>query len=110
LPDPVERRRRLSEPEATAAILAAVGGLIVLAVVASPLSRRLGVPVLLLFLLLGMLAGSEGLGGIPFADYGLAYRLGTIALVLILFDGGLNTPPAVLRRAARSAGWLATLS
>ena len=100
----------MSEPDATAAILAAVGGLIVLAVVASPLSRRLGVPVLLLFLLLGMLAGSEGLGGIPFEDYGLAYRLGTIALVLILFDGGLNTTPAVLRRAARSAGWLATLS
>lgn len=100
----------MSEPEATAAILAALGGLIVLAVVASPLSRRLGVPVLLLFLLLGMLAGSEGLGGIPFEDYGLAYRLGTIALVLILFDGGLNTTPAVLRRAARSAGWLATVS
>lgn len=100
----------MSEPEATAAILAALGVLIVLAVVASPLSRRLGVPVLLLFLLLGMLAGSEGLGGIPFEDYGLAYRLGTIALVLILFDGGLNTSPAVLRRAAKPAALLATLS
>ena len=98
------------EPEATAAILVAIGLLIVLAVGASPLSRRLGVPVLLLFLLLGMLAGSEGLGGIPFEDYGLAYRLGTIALVLILFDGGLNTSLAVLRRAARPAGILATFS
>ncbi len=100
----------MSEPEATAAILSAIGVLIVLAVVASPLSRRLGIPVLLLFLLLGMLAGSEGVGGIPFEDYGLAYRLGTIALVLILFDGGLNTSLAVLRRAARPAGILATLS
>lgn len=100
----------MSEPEATAAILASVGLLIVLAVAASPLSRRLGVPVLLIFLLLGMLAGSEGLGGIPFDDYGLAYRLGTIALVLILFDGGLNTSPAVLRRAVRPAALLATLS
>ncbi|MFO0688407.1 MAG: potassium/proton antiporter [Myxococcota bacterium] len=100
----------MSEPEATAAILAAVGILILLAGVASPLSRRLGVPALLIFLLLGMLAGSEGLGGIDFADYGLAYRLGTIALVLILFDGGLNTAPGVLRRAARPAGLLATVS
>ncbi|MBK7950931.1 MAG: potassium/proton antiporter [Deltaproteobacteria bacterium] len=100
----------MSEPEATAAILAAVGLLILLAGVASPLSRRMGVPALLLFLLLGMVAGSEGLGRIDFGDYGLAYRLGTIALVLILFDGGLNTSPGVLRRAARPAGWLATVS
>ena len=100
----------MSEPEATASILLAVGLLILLAGAASPLSRRLGIPVLLLSLLLGMLAGSEGLGGIPFDDYSLAYRLGTVALVLILFDGGLNTSPAVLRRAARPAGLLATFS
>ena len=100
----------MSEPEATASILLAVGLLILLAGAASPLSRRLGIPVLLLSLLLGMLAGSEGLGGIPFDDHSLAYRLGTVALVLILFDGGLNTSPAVLRRAARPAGLLATFS
>ena len=100
----------MSEPEATASILLAVGLLILIAGAASPLSRRLGIPVLLLSLLLGMLAGSEGLGGIPFDDYALAYRLGTVALVLILFDGGLNTSPAVLRRAARPAGLLATFS
>jgi cell volume regulation protein A len=62
------------------------------------------------FLGLGMLAGSEGIGGIPFDDYELAFRLGTIALVLILFDGGLNTAPSVLRRAALPASLLATLS
>jgi len=100
----------LNEPEATASILVAVGILILLAGLASPVSRRLGFPILLLFLVLGMLAGSEGVGGIPFEDYPLAYRLGTIALVLILFDGGLNTSIGVLRRAAKPAGLLATLS
>jgi cell volume regulation protein A len=100
----------MGEPLATAALLAAVGALLVLAGLASPISNRLGVPALVLFLGLGMLAGSEGVGGIPFDDYPLAFRLGTIALVLILFDGGLNTAPAVLRRAALPAGLLATVS
>jgi cell volume regulation protein A len=100
----------MGEPLATAALLAAVGVLLVLAGLASPISNRLGVPALVLFLGLGMLAGSEGIGGIPFDDYPLAFRLGTIALVLILFDGGLNTAPAVLRRAALPAGLLATVA
>jgi cell volume regulation protein A len=100
----------MGEPGATAALLAAVGVLLVLAGLASPLSNRLGVPALVVFLGLGMLAGSEGIGGIPFDDYALAFRLGTIALVLILFDGGLNTAPAVLRRAAVPAGLLATVA
>jgi cell volume regulation protein A len=99
----------MGEPAATAAILAVVGVLLVLAGLASPLSNRLGVPVLVVFLALGMVAGSEGLGRIPFDDYELAFRLGTIALVLILFDGGLNTDPASLRRAALPAGLLATI-
>lgn len=99
----------MGEPTATAALLAAVGILLVLAGLASPLSNRLGVPVLVVFLALGMLAGSEGVGQIPFDDYPLAFRLGSIALVLILFDGGLNTAPAAVRRAALPAGILATL-
>lgn len=98
----------MTEPAATAALLAAIGILLMLAGLASPLSSRLGVPALVLFLGIGMLAGSEGFGGIPFDDYALAFRLGTIALVLILFDGGLNTAPAALRRAALPAGLLAT--
>jgi len=61
------------------------------------------------FLGLGIAAGSEGIGGVPFDDYPLAFRLGSIALVLILFDGGLNTAPAVVRRAALPALLLATL-
>lgn len=100
----------MGEPVATAAVLAAIGFLLVLAGLASPLSSRLGVPALVVFLALGMLAGSEGVGGIPFDDYALAFRLGTIALVLILFDGALNTAPTVLRRAALPAGLLSTLS
>ncbi len=98
------------EPAATAIILAAVGALLIMAGVASPISERFGIPALLIFLVLGMLAGSEGLGGIPFEDYDLSFRLGTIALVLILFDGGLNTPLASLRRVAVPAGLLATVA
>jgi cell volume regulation protein A len=100
----------MAEPATTAAILAAVGLLLVLAGIASPISRSLGVPALVLFLGLGVLAGSEGIGGIWFEDYGLAYRLGTLALVLILFDGGLNTSAGVVRRAALPAGLLATIA
>jgi cell volume regulation protein A len=99
----------VAELDATAALLAVIGILLVLAGLASPLSNRLGVPVLVVFLGLGMLAGSEGIGGIPFDQYPLAFRLGTIALVLILFDGALNTSPEVLRRAALPASVLATL-
>ncbi len=65
--------------------------LLMLAVLASKLSSRFGVPGLVLFLLLGMLAGSEGLGGIPFDDARLAQALGVIALAYILFSGGLET-------------------
>lgn len=99
----------LPEPTGTAAGLAVAGLLMGAAVIFSRGLVRRGVPVLLLFLLLGMLAGSEGVGGIAFEDYGLAFRIGTIALVFILFDGGLNTPIAVVRSAWAPAGVLATL-
>lgn len=97
------------EPALTALIVSAIGLLLLLAGLASPLSGRLGVPALLLFLILGMAAGSEGVGGIPFEDYTLSFRLGSVALALILFDGGLNTSAAVLRRMALRASALATL-
>jgi len=97
------------EPVATAALLAAAGALLIAAAATSTLSQRLGVPALLVVLAVGMLAGSEGIGGIPFSDYALAFRLGTIALVLILFDGGLGTPSAALRSVAVRAGALATV-
>jgi cell volume regulation protein A len=97
------------EPGATAWLLLGVGVLLAVSALFSRASGRFGVPVFLLFLAVGMLAGSEGLGGIEFEDYGLAYRIGTIALVLILFDGGLNTPAAALREGLRPAGVLATV-
>ena len=99
----------MGDPTGIAVLLAIAGLLLVLAGLASPLSSRLGVPALVPFLGLGMLAGSEGIGGIYFSDYALSWQLGTVALVLILFDGGLNTAPAVLRRAAWPASLLATV-
>lgn len=98
-----------AEPNATALILATCGVLLVVSVVFSRASLRLGFPIALLFLVIGMLAGSEGIGGIEFADYGFAFRLGSAALVLILFDGGLNTPVGAVRRVRGPAGVLATV-
>jgi cell volume regulation protein A len=67
------------------------GILLALGVLSSKLSERIGVPALLMFLLLGMLAGSEGLGGIYFDSPEIAQTIGTLALVVILFAGGLDT-------------------
>jgi cell volume regulation protein A len=72
-------------------ILVALSGVFILGVLASKASVRLGVPALLLFLVIGMLGGSEGPGGIAFDDPWLAQALGVIALVFILFAGGLDT-------------------
>jgi cell volume regulation protein A len=98
-----------AEPVATAVVLTAFGGLLAASVGLSRVSARLGLPVALLFLLLGVLAGSEGLGHIGFEDYGFAFRVGTTALVLILFDGGLNTPAASARQVLAPAAMLATV-
>lgn len=72
-------------------LLLGISILLLLSIAASKASGRLGVPALLLFLLIGMLAGSEGPGGIYFADPWLAQCLGITALIFILFDGGLQT-------------------
>jgi cell volume regulation protein A len=97
------------EPEATALLLATCGLLLGVSVLFSRASERFGVPIALLFLVVGMLAGSEGLGRIYFEDYRFALRVGVLALALILFDGGLNTPLRAVRRAAAPAGVLATI-
>jgi cell volume regulation protein A len=62
-----------------------------LSILASQLSLRLSVPALLLFLGIGMLAGSDGPGGIYFDDARLSQMLGVVALTFILFSGGLDT-------------------
>src|SRR3954466_8889989 len=99
----------IGEPFATAVVLTAFGGLLAASVALSRVSARLGLPVALLFLLVGVLAGSQGFGKIPFEDYGFAFRVGTAALVLILFDGGLNTPAASAREVLAPAATLATI-
>jgi len=99
----------LPEPLATAFLLAVFGTLLGVSIISSRASERFGVPVALIFLVIGVLTGSEGIGGIAFEDYRLAFRLGTIALVLILFDGGLNTSLAAVRQAVQPAGLLATV-
>ncbi|MEX2430998.1 MAG: potassium/proton antiporter [Dehalococcoidia bacterium] len=72
-------------------VLIAVATLLLLGVFASKASHKLGVPALLLFLGIGMLAGSEGIGGIEFDDVRTAQLLGIVALAYILFAGGLDT-------------------
>jgi cell volume regulation protein A len=82
--------------------------LLLLAILASALSYRIGMPLLLVFLAVGMLAGEDGPGGIVFNDYGLAYTVGSVALAIILLDGGLNTRSDTFRAGLRPALVLAT--
>lgn len=90
-------------------VLLAASILLVLSVLASKASSRFGVPALLLFLAIGMLAGSEGLGGIYFDNAEVAQSVGVVALALILFSGGMDTNWQDVRPALRSALALATL-
>jgi potassium/hydrogen antiporter len=83
--------------------------LILVGILSHKFSARFGIPVLVLFLLVGMLAGEEGIGGISFEDYELAHGFGTFALAVILFDGGLRTPFRILQASWKPALSLATL-
>ncbi|MGE0719023.1 MAG: potassium/proton antiporter, partial [Alphaproteobacteria bacterium] len=86
------------------------GALIVLAsILAGRLSSRFGAPVLLVFLGLGMLLGDEGPGQVQFSDARTAYFFGSIALAVILFDGGLRTTRDAMRLAWAPATALATV-
>jgi cell volume regulation protein A len=93
-----------AEPQTTALFFFIIALLIIIGVASSWLAGRLGIPVALIYLGIGMAAGTR----IPFSDYQLAFRLGTVSLVFILFDGGLNTPMSALRRTYRPALTLAT--
>lgn len=75
----------------------------------SAASSRIGAPVLLVFLILGMLAGEEGPGNIRFHDFRLSYVIGTVALAIILLDGGLRTRFETFRVGLWPALSLATL-
>ena len=89
-------------------ILLFTGLMIVLAVLLSKASSRLGIPALLFFLALGMLSGSEGIGGIYFDDPWTAQFLGSVALAYILFSGGLDTKWADVKQVVRPAIILST--
>ena len=80
-------------------ILIAASGLLLLSVIASKAFGRMGIPALLLFLGIGMLAGSDGPGGIHFDNPWLAQSLGVVALTFILFAGGMDTDWESVRRA-----------
>ncbi|MCG3858337.1 potassium/proton antiporter [Psychrobacter sp. Ps2] len=90
-------------------ILYLVGALLIFAsIMASTLSARLGVPLLLLFLIVGMLAGEQGILGIEFSQYALANFVGQAALACILLDGGLRTSFKSFRVGLKPAITLAT--
>ena len=84
--------------------------LVVLGILSSRLALRLGVPALLLFMGLGMLAGSEGIGGIAFADPEVAQSIGVVALAVILFDGGLSTRWETIKPVVAQGVALATVA
>ena len=106
---PLEPHSIPHEPHATAAFFVAVSLLLAASALLSHATQRLRVPVGLIFLAIGMLAGEQGIGGIAFDDYQFAFRAGSAALALILFDGGLNTPIDTLRRSLLPAGLLSTV-
>ena len=89
-------------------LLFATALLVFISILLTPISARIGAPLLLLFLGLGMLLGENGPGGIEFDHFDLAYDLGGLALAIILLSGGLDTTRDEVRRAAAPALVLAT--
>lgn len=90
------------------ALFLLTGLLLFISVLASTISARLGLPLLLLFLGVGMLAGEDGPGGIVFEDFFIASLIGQAALSVILLDGGLRTRVSSFRVGLKPAAVLAT--
>lgn len=83
--------------------------LIIVGILSSLIAARVGAPLLLVFLVVGMLVGEDGPGQIPFNDYSLTYLIGSIGLAVILFDGGLRTRLAAFRGVLVPAALLSTV-
>jgi cell volume regulation protein A len=84
--------------------------LVLIGIFSSLMATRFGIPLLVVFLGIGMLAGEDGPGGLEFENYELTYLIGSLALAVILFDGGLRTRiSADLRRRRVPAGLLASV-
>lgn len=83
--------------------------LLFISIISSKTSFRIGIPTLILFLIIGMLAGSDGPGGIHFNDPETAQLLGVIALTFILFSGGLDTRWESIKPVIRNGFALSTL-
>ena len=93
----------------TVLLMLAGSVLLLLGILASKVSSRLGIPALVLFLAVGMLAGSEGPGGIHFDDPRLVQTMGVFALAYILFAGGLDTNWRSVRPVLREGMVLSTI-
>lgn len=89
--------------------LLAAAALVFVSVLAGVFSARIGFSFLLIFLVVGVLAGVDGPGGLAFDDFRLSFWVGNVALAVILLDGGLRTQMATFRTGLRPALWLATL-
>lgn len=89
--------------------LLVIGTLLLLSVTLSKLSSSFGIPILTIFLSIGMLAGSDGPGGIQFDDPLLAKNIGSVSLIFILFSGGLDTKLTYLKEIFWSAISLSTI-
>jgi cell volume regulation protein A len=85
------------------------GALGLISIFAGVIGSRFNAPLLLVFLVLGMLAGEDGPGRIQFADFGTAYLIGSIALAIILFEGGLKTQRRMIQLAVWPSLILATI-
>ncbi len=90
-------------------LILVVGGILLASVVAASIARKAGVPVLVAFLGLGMLLGSDGVGGIEFDDAHLARTVGIVGLAIILFEGGISTPWRAIRPVIVPATALSTV-
>jgi cell volume regulation protein A len=91
------------------AIILLVSAFLILGVLSSLVATRFGAPLLLIFLVIGMLAGEDGPGGIVFNDFRIAYLVGSTALAVILFDGGLRTKLTAFRGVLVPSALLATV-